>query len=190
MRDTTEARRAAYERMRRYPRPTEEGDGLCLCGCGQKAPIAKRDQARMGVFKGQPTHYLIGHQNRGRKRGEGRYVNSLGYVLKRMPDHPQAHKGYVLEHRWVMEQAMGRPLESAEHVHHRNGDKTDNRPENLELADRVAHGHKHGRPKGVPTSPEHRAKLSAAQTRVWAERRAQTGLAKYRTKFTTMGAAP
>jgi len=47
--------------------------------------------------------------------------------------------GYCMEHRLVMARGIGRPLTPNDIVHHRNGDKTDNAPENLEITDRKAH---------------------------------------------------
>lgn len=50
------------------------------------------------------------------------------------PDHMQAQKnGRVKVHRMIMADYLGRRLLPQEEVHHINGDKTDNRLENLEL---------------------------------------------------------
>lgn len=50
-----------------------------------------------------------------------------------VPSLVTGRKQSVLEHRWVMEQSLGRPLVPGETVHHVNGIRTDNRLENLEL---------------------------------------------------------
>ena len=42
-------------------------------------------------------------------------------------------KGWMLHHRYVMQQKLGRPLLKTERVHHINANRKDNRPENLEL---------------------------------------------------------
>lgn len=64
-----------------------------------------------------------------------RRINEGGYVMLWVGmGYPGADKaGLIAEHRKVMQEHIGRPLAGFENVHHRNGDKQDNRLENLEL---------------------------------------------------------
>lgn len=64
----------------------------------------------------------------------GRIKDTNGYILILSPNHPYAdRKGYVFEHRLVMEKHLGRTLLPKEVVHHINEIRDDNRIENLML---------------------------------------------------------
>jgi hypothetical protein len=69
----------------------------------------------------------------------GSSTTPSGYVyLSGHHDHPNANGvGQIAEHVLVMSRKIGRPLIKGENVHHKNGNRADNRPENLELWSRV-----------------------------------------------------
>lgn len=131
---------ATYDYWR--PCDTCGGDFRVRACYARKALAQGRRPPRFCSRKCRDTGYLASGNPKWRG---GRLVGPGGYVLIYAPDHPNNCKGYVQEHRLVMEAHLGRYLKPTECVHHFNHDRQDNRLENLELMNSWAeHQRRHG----------------------------------------------
>lgn len=133
--DANRARENQRERGRRYRRRLKT----------QKYGETNADVDMRG------RHGNHAHGERSGRWNAGRLATSHGYVAVRVPlDHPHAWGStrlkrfkYAYEHVLVMAEHIGRPLHENEVVHHRNGNRTDNRLENLELTTASEHQRYH-----------------------------------------------
>lgn len=113
------------------------GDWTPCAQCG-KPRYVQPNQAKRGEGRYcSPRCQYMNQPGRPNKVGN-RFLTSSGYVAVIVAPSKQQ-----LEHRLVVEAALGRPLRSDEEVHHRNGDKLDNRLENLEVLSPSAHQTRH-----------------------------------------------
>lgn len=113
---------------------------LCRCSCGNLTE-ATTGMLRYGSKKSCGCiAKATGESHWNWKRGFT--VNQSGYREIPREGCKGPHR-YRPEHRAVAEKAIGRELRPDEVVHHVNGDKTDNRPENLRVMTRSEHAHLH-----------------------------------------------
>ncbi|HNB04289.1 MAG TPA: HNH endonuclease signature motif containing protein [Thauera aminoaromatica] len=120
-------------------------------------------------MRGRHGHHAKGERN-GRWNSSGRLLTSHGYVAVRVdPEHPRAwgpshgSQRYAYEHDLVAEEMIGRHLQPNEIVHHRNGDKTNNRPENLAVETRSDHAREH---TAVPGARDELGRFAPVNPRV------------------------
>lgn len=134
-----------------------EGMGICECGCGERIPLFG--------WRGAPLRFKRGHNSKGKNNPmwNGGLVWQGQYWRTWEPTHPRADKhGYIYLHLKIYEATNNCCVLKCADVDHINGDKTDNRPENLQTLMRGDHTRKHKPRLGLALTQEHKDKISMA----------------------------
>lgn len=136
--------------------------GYCQCGCGQKTRIAAKTDRSIGHIKGTPIKFVFGHNLLCEARNKS--TNSIGNTTIHSNGYVIIHIGKgnrIYEHIAIAEKALGRKLKKYnkgnpmnEVVHHINGNKQDNRPENLLICTHEYHTALHHRLEQSSNWPE------------------------------------
>lgn len=105
----------------------------------QREAWRKIGKKKMGCRLSEQTKLKISESRR--MGGIGHKKNRCdGYIYVYFPDHPKSSKeGYIMEHILVMEALIGRHLNDNECVHHIDGNKRNNKKENLKLMTKSEH---------------------------------------------------
>lgn len=100
--------------------------------------LQKFDIRIRGASEANRLAFLKGRRVDGNRRGAespswkgGRHKDTNGYIQVYAPSHPRAVGRYVSEHILVWEKTNNREIPKAYKIHHLNGVRDDNRPENL-----------------------------------------------------------
>jgi hypothetical protein len=110
---------------------------LCVCECGRVCVVLAQN-LRSGNSRSCGCLQVEMAQNKKGPHGEGRQLTKQGYVKLYVEDGDRRYlrnpdSRYELEHVLVMSRSLRRPLLPEETVHHKNGERSDNRLDNLEL---------------------------------------------------------
>jgi hypothetical protein len=112
-----------------------------------KKIIEKYRRANLGRKYSSEVNKKKGRPGKNNPNGKGgKYISNDGYVMIYVPQHALCNcRGYAREHRIVFQKKVGRRLERFEIIHHVDGDKLNNKIENLRIMTKEEHDRLHGK---------------------------------------------